>query len=111
MAAIADQVVRSCKWLPPRRVSVIVVSSPPIRLTPLDQEQYVNALPTPMKTPLALQWLEAGDVRSERVKRALLSCIDGHRNVIELGSFAKAMGLMPDVLECLRVEGLIQLSD
>lgn len=71
----------------------------------------MNALPTPTKTPLALQWLEARDAKSERVKRALLSCIDGHRNVIELESFARAMGLKPDALERLRVEGLIQLSD
>ena len=71
----------------------------------------MNALPTPVKTPLAYQWLEARDAKSERVKLALLSCIDGHRNVIELESFARAMGLQPDALERLRVEGLIRLSD
>lgn len=71
----------------------------------------MNALSTPIKTPLAIQWLAAGDVRSERVKCALLSCIDGHRNVIELESSARAMGLMPDALERLRVEGMIQLSE
>ncbi len=72
----------------------------------------MNALPTPTKTPLALQWLHTGgDARSERVKRALLSNIDGHRNVIELESFARAMGLRPDALEQLRIEGLIRLTD
>lgn len=74
----------------------------------------MNALPTPTKTPMAHQWLEARDARdakSERVKRALLSRIDGHRNVIELESFARAMGLEPDALQRLRFEGLIDLAD
>ncbi len=81
----------------------------------------MNTLPTPTKTPMALQWLEARDARdprnfrdadkSERVKRALLSNIDGHRNVIELESFARAMGLAPDALQRLRGEGLIDLAD
>jgi hypothetical protein len=92
-------------------VRVIAESSTSITLTFIDQELYVNALPAPIRTPLALQWLEARDARSERVKCALLSCIDGHRNVIELESFARAMGLMPDALERLRVEGLIRLPD
>ncbi len=71
----------------------------------------MNALPTPTKTPMALQWLEARDPKSDRVKRALLSSIDGHRNVIELESFARAMGLAPDALRRLRGEGLIDLAD
>lgn len=71
----------------------------------------MDALPTPTKTPMALRWLEAGAARQDdRVKRALLSNIDGHRNVIELESFARAMGLAPDALERLRREGLIDLS-
>jgi hypothetical protein len=54
----------------------------------------------------------AGSTRREGdpVKRALLSSIDGHRNVIELESFARAMGLEADALERLRCEGLIDLS-
>ena len=70
----------------------------------------MNPLPIPTKTPMAHQWLEARDAKGDRVKRALLSNIDGHRNVIELESFARAMGLEPDALERLRGEGLIDLS-
>lgn len=70
----------------------------------------MDALPTPTKTPMGLQWLEARDGNDDRIKRALLSSIDGHRNVIELESFARAMGLEADALERLRGEGLIDLS-
>lgn len=70
----------------------------------------MNALPTPTRTPMALQWLAARDARSDRVKRVLLANIDGHRNVIELESFARAMGLEHDALERLRGEGLIDLA-
>lgn len=70
----------------------------------------MTPLPTPMQTPLAHHWLSDHDARSERVKRALLTNVDGHRNVIELESFARAMGLAPDALEQLRREGLIDLS-
>ena len=69
----------------------------------------MNPLPIPTKSPRAHQWLEARDAQGDRVKRALLSGIDGHRNVIELESFARAMGLEPDALERLRGEGLIDL--
>ena len=71
----------------------------------------MEALPTPTKTPMAFQWLEASVAKSDRVKRALLSSIDGHRNVIELESFARAMGLEPDALERLRGEGFIDLAN
>jgi hypothetical protein len=70
----------------------------------------MDALPTPTKTPMGLQWLEARDANGDRIKRALLSNIDGHRNVIELESFARAMGLESDALERLHGEGLIDLS-
>ena len=70
----------------------------------------MNAAPTPIRTPHASQWLDAHPGASDRVKRALLSNIDGHRNVIELESFARAMGLAPDALERLRGEGLIDLG-
>jgi hypothetical protein len=70
----------------------------------------MNALPVPTKTPMALQWLEASDANGDPVKRALLSSIDGHRNVIELESFARAIGLEADALERLRREGLIDLA-
>jgi hypothetical protein len=58
---------------------------------------------------MAHQWLEARDANSDSVKRALLSSVDGHRNVIELERFARAMGREPDALERLRGEGLIDL--
>lgn len=69
----------------------------------------MNQLPTPSRTPMAVQWL-AHDPSSDRVKRALLSSIDGHRNVIELESVARALGLEADALERLRGEGLIDMS-
>ena len=70
----------------------------------------MNPLPTPNRTPMAVQWLNGSEAQSSRVKRALLANVDGHRNVIELESFARAMGLAPDALERLRQEGLIDLA-
>ena len=67
----------------------------------------MESLPTPTRTPKAHRWLDSREASADRVKRALLSSIDGHRNVIELESFARAMGLDPDALDRLRVEGLI----
>jgi len=67
-------------------------------------------LPTPIKTSTAAKWIESSDARSDRLTRALLANIDGHRNVIELESLARAIGLEPDALERLRRRGLIQLS-
>ena len=73
------------------------------------EEREMNPLPTPSRTPMAVRWLQT-DVASDRVKRALLSSVDGHRNVIELESVARALGLEADALERLRKEGLIELS-
>ena len=70
----------------------------------------MQSLPTPTRTLKAHQWLDTREASGERVKRALLGSIDGHRNVIELESFARAMGLDPDALDRLRVEGLIDLA-
>lgn len=67
----------------------------------------MQALPTPTRTSKAHQWLEARDPSSDRIKRVLLGSIDGHRNVIELESFARAIGLAPDALDSLRREGMI----
>lgn len=69
----------------------------------------MNTLPTPMRTRIAIQWLASRDATTNRVKSVLLSHVDGHRNVIELESFARAMGLDPDAIEQLRQEGLIDL--
>jgi hypothetical protein len=70
----------------------------------------MESLPTPIRTPKARRWLATREANGERVKRALLGSIDGHRNVVELESFARAMGLDPDALDRLRVEGLIDLA-
>jgi hypothetical protein len=70
----------------------------------------MEALPTPTRTPFAQQWLQAGSAQRDRAKWALLSQIDGHRNVVELESVARAMGLDSGVLERLRCEGLIDLD-
>jgi len=69
----------------------------------------MNPLPTPRQTRVAVQWLASRETTSDRVKRVLLSHVDGHRNVIELESFARAMGLDPGALEQMRQQGLIDL--
>ena len=71
----------------------------------------MNPLPVPTQTPKALRLLQVSDVESDHVRRALLAKIDGHRNVVELESFARAMGLDSDALERMRREGLIDLAD
>jgi hypothetical protein len=71
----------------------------------------MNRLPIPIQTPKASQWLRVSDGRNDQIRRALLVNIDGHRNVIELESFARAMGLESDALELLLREGLIDLAD
>ena len=67
----------------------------------------MNRLPTPIQTAVARQWLEARDTRLDRVERALLATIDGHRNIIQLESVARAMGLAPATFEQMRRHGLI----
>ena len=67
----------------------------------------MNPLPTPTQTAVARQWLAARDTRLDRVQQALLATIDGHRNIVELESVARAMGLAPATFEHLRRQGLI----
>lgn len=69
----------------------------------------MNPAPAPTLKPAAVLWLRSTAVDRERVKRALLSNIDGHRSVIELESFARAMGLREDALRLLKQQGLIEL--
>ena len=76
------------------------------KLVDMDQ-----TLQTPTRTPLAVHWLEGALGYRDRAKRTLLANLDGHRNVIELESFARAMGLAPDALERLRDQGLIRMTD
>lgn len=61
-------------------------------------------------TAATRQWLLHPDARIDRVRQALLSTIDGHRNVIELESVARAMGLEPGALDDLRRQGFIELT-
>lgn len=68
------------------------------------------SLPSPIQTAVARQWLQQPDARIDRIHQALLSTIDGHRNVIELESVARAMGLNSDALERLRQQGFIELA-
>ena len=85
------------------------MSSRARKIIGLIEEREMHELPTPSKTPLAIRWLEA-DMSSDRVRRALLSSIDGHRNVIQLESVARALCLEEDALERLRGEGFIDVS-
>jgi hypothetical protein len=62
----------------------------------------MQALPSPIQTAVGRQWLQRPDARIDRIHQALLSTIDGRRNVIELESVARAMGLDPDAIDWLR---------
>lgn len=66
-------------------------------------------LPTPIKTARASEWLMSQDATKNRLQAALLSNVDGHRNVVELESFARALGLEPEAIDCLRRQDFIQL--
>ncbi len=70
----------------------------------------MQSLPSPTQTAVARQWLQQPDARIDRIHQALLSTIDGHRNVVELESVARAMGLDPDALDRLRQQGFIELT-
>lgn len=69
----------------------------------------MHLLPTPTQTSMARQRLKQPDATLDRIQRALLATVDGHRNVIELESVARAMGLEPSALERLRQQGLISI--
>ena len=71
---------------------------------------FMDRLPSPIVTPVALDWLERGDHRLNMPQRALLRAIDGRRNIIELESVARALGLRADALETLRGAGLIRFG-
>jgi hypothetical protein len=70
----------------------------------------MQTLPSPIQTAVARQWRQRPDARIDRIHQALLSTIDGHRNVVELESVARAMGLDPDALNRLRQQGFIELA-
>ena len=66
--------------------------------------------PFPTRTAIARQWMHHPDARIDRIQQALLSTVDGHRNVIELESVARAMRLAPGALEHLRAQGFIEIT-
>ena len=68
----------------------------------------MDRLPTPHHTPIARRWLAQRDAPLAPPERALLATIDGRRNVIQLESVARAMGLSATALEGLRLRGLIE---
>jgi len=70
----------------------------------------MQALPSPIQTAVGREWLQQPDARIDRIHRALLSTIDGRRNVVELESVARAMGLDPDAVDRLRRQGFIELG-
>jgi len=70
----------------------------------------MNPLPTPTQTAVARQWLEARDSRLDRVERAFLATVDGRRNIVELESVARAMGLAPATFEHLHRQGLVDFQ-
>jgi hypothetical protein len=65
----------------------------------------MKALPVPTQTPKALRGPGILGAENDQVRRALLSNIDEHRKLIELETFAFAMGLESDALERLRRAG------
>jgi hypothetical protein len=70
----------------------------------------MDRMPFPTQTASARQWLHRPDARIDRIHRALLSTIDGHRTVVELESVARAMRLAPGALEHLREQGFIEMA-
>ena len=67
----------------------------------------MESLPTPVLTLRARHFLEWEHSAVDRVRRAWLSTVDGRRNVIELESVAKAMGLPESTLGDMRAQGLV----
>ena len=49
----------------------------------------MESLPTSTQTLKAGQWFDTREASGDRVKRALLSSIDGHRNVVQRESCAR----------------------
>ena len=70
----------------------------------------MNELPTPTLTAVARRWLDREVPQLDRTQQALLSTVDGHRNVIQLESVARAMRLPDRTLEEMRERGLLVWS-
>jgi len=67
----------------------------------------MERLPQPVLTSHARRCLEWEHSDIDRIHRALLSTVDGRRNVIQLESVAKAMGLPEQTLDQLREQGWV----
>lgn len=65
-------------------------------------------LPQPVLTKHALCHLASREAELDRAHRAFLSTVDGQRNVVELESVAKAMGLPERTLGELRERGWLK---
>ena len=70
----------------------------------------MDRLPAPSLTSLALEWINTKDERLNLPQRILLGTIDGQRNVVELESVARALGLKVHAIEALRQAGLITFT-
>jgi hypothetical protein len=70
----------------------------------------MDRLPAPSLTSLALEWIKTKDERLNLPQRILLSAINGRRNVVELESMGRALGLKVDAIEALRQAGLIRFT-
>lgn len=66
----------------------------------------MERLPNPVLTLRARHFLE-WQHNEDLVRRALLTTVNGDRNVIELESVAKAMGLPASTLDDMRAKGLV----
>ena len=71
----------------------------------------MNPVAIPTQTAKALQPLGGRVTESDRIRSVLLANIDGHRSVIELKSFARALGLEFDELSRSLREGRIDFAD
>jgi hypothetical protein len=70
----------------------------------------MDRLPAPSLTPLAHQWIHTKDERLNLPQRILLGTIDGQRNIVELESVARALGMKVHAIETRRQAGLISFS-
>ena len=71
----------------------------------------MNPLSTPTQTPVARQWLGRPVASLDRYHQALLATVDGRRNIVQLESVARAIGLEAVALEHLREQGLIDFPE
>jgi len=81
------------------------------RFNALSKKPDMNPPPCPTQHLDVFQRLNLHDRVSRRAGPASIPEAEGHRIVIELERFARALGIEPDELECLRRDGFIDLAD